>query len=50
MTTLPLTGKRVLVTGGSKGIGRVIALTMAKAGADVVITARKMTDLTVVCC
>ncbi|MBK7352098.1 MAG: SDR family oxidoreductase [Gemmatimonadetes bacterium] len=35
-----LTGKRVLVTGGSSGIGRAIALAAARAGADVLLTYR----------
>jgi 3-oxoacyl-[acyl-carrier protein] reductase len=34
------TGKRVLVAGGSRGIGRAIALNFAAAGADVAICAR----------
>jgi len=36
----PLTGKRVLVTGGAKRIGRSIALALGAAGADVAITYR----------
>ena len=37
---LGLRGKAVLVTGGSRGIGRQIALSFAKEGADVAICAR----------
>ncbi len=40
-----LDGKVALVTGGSRGIGREIALTFADAGADVVISSRKLPDL-----
>lgn len=40
MTTQPLIGKAVLVTGGAKRIGREIALELASAGADVTITYR----------
>jgi len=36
----PLAGRAVLVTGGSSGIGRAIALGVARAGADVVLTFR----------
>ena len=36
-----LTGQVALVTGGSKGLGREMALTLAEAGADVVIGARR---------
>jgi gluconate 5-dehydrogenase len=35
-----LDGKRMFVTGGSRGFGRVIALAAAEAGADVVLNAR----------
>ena len=37
---LPLAGRGVLVTGGSSGIGRAIAIAMARAGADVAVTYR----------
>ncbi|CAI8761254.1 MULTISPECIES: SDR family NAD(P)-dependent oxidoreductase [Priestia] len=40
-----LKGKKVLVTGGSKGIGKDIALAFAKQGADVVIIGRNEADL-----
>jgi 3-oxoacyl-[acyl-carrier protein] reductase/pteridine reductase len=36
----PLQGKRALVTGGAKRIGRGLALALARAGADVAITYR----------
>ncbi|TCJ40056.1 SDR family oxidoreductase [Parafrankia sp. BMG5.11] len=37
-----LTGKIVLVTGGSRGLGREMVLAFARAGADVVIASRKL--------
>ncbi|CAM5762304.1 SDR family NAD(P)-dependent oxidoreductase [Bosea minatitlanensis] len=42
---LQLEGKRALVTGGSKGIGRAIARQLALEGADVVIAARSRDEL-----
>jgi NAD(P)-dependent dehydrogenase (short-subunit alcohol dehydrogenase family) len=42
---LGLGGKRAIVTGGSKGIGKAIALELAREGADVAIVARTREDL-----
>jgi NAD(P)-dependent dehydrogenase (short-subunit alcohol dehydrogenase family) len=40
--SLDATGKVVVVTGGSKGLGRAMALGFAEAGADVVVASRKL--------
>jgi len=44
MTTklFDLSGKVTLITGGSRGLGREMALAFARAGADVVIASRKL--------
>jgi len=40
--TLDASGKVVIVTGASKGLGRAMALGFAEAGADVVVASRKL--------
>lgn len=43
--TFDLKGKAAIVTGGGRGIGREIALGLAEAGADVLVTARSEDQL-----
>lgn len=40
-----LDGKRLFITGGSRGLGRAMALAMAEAGADVILTGRDAASL-----
>jgi len=42
---LGLTGKHAIVTGGSRGIGKAIALELAREGVDVAIAARSLGEL-----
>jgi NAD(P)-dependent dehydrogenase (short-subunit alcohol dehydrogenase family) len=44
-SSLPLAGKRAVVTGATRGIGRSIALALAAAGADVAVSARTQEDV-----
>jgi dehydrogenase/reductase SDR family member 4 len=45
LSQFSLEGKVAVVTGGSRGIGRASALAMADAGANVVVSSRKIADL-----
>lgn len=42
---IDLTGKTILVTGASSGIGRQTAVTLSEVGAKVILTARRETEL-----
>lgn len=44
-TQFDLTGKTAVVTGASRGLGQYLGRALAKAGADLVITSRRLEDL-----
>ncbi|MDP2854470.1 MAG: SDR family oxidoreductase [Smithellaceae bacterium] len=45
LSQFSLEGKVALITGGSRGIGRASALALADAGANVIVSSRKIADL-----
>jgi len=49
LSLFDLTGKTAVVTGASRGIGRVLAEALARAGADVAVTARDQASLSETC-
>jgi len=48
LSQFSLDGKVALVTGASRGIGKATAIGFARAGADVIVTSRKLPDLELV--
>ena len=42
MKSIDLTGKVALITGGSRGLGKAMAVGLTEAGADVIVASRKL--------
>ncbi len=49
VTMFGLSGKVALVTGGSRGLGQAMAIGLAEAGAEVIVTSRKLGSLDETC-
>ena len=49
MNLFDFTGKTALITGGSRGLGREIALALAERGANIVVASRKLENCEKVC-
>ena len=49
MNTIDLSGKVAQVTGGSRGLGKAMALGLAKAGADIIVASRKLDSCEALC-
>jgi len=49
MLNIDLSGKVVLITGGSRGLGKAMSLGLADAGADVIVASRKLENCQQVC-
>ena len=49
MNLFDMSGKVVLITGGSRGLGRAMALAFASQGADIVVASRKQDNCDAVC-
>jgi len=49
MKSIDLSGKVALITGGSRGLGKAMAVGLAEARADVIVASRKLPNCEAVC-